>query len=153
MGIIITIFLIGLIAGVREYHKSHDPEMASINICGGLMLALFFLIPAFALTNTNCDEYYTYIPTEIELSTIDGKAIALDVAQIYYIGDNKVHRIDTGHAYIKQGDTPRAIQYKYCGFNKENWFRWLYTFPSGADYIEFYIPDGSISTSYHFGDN
>ena len=151
MGVIIIILLIGAIAAVRGYIKDRDAEDAGLKFFGGFLLAIVYTFFTLVLTTTNYDEYYTYIPTEIELPTIDGKAIALDVAQIYYIGDNKVHRIDTGHAYIKHGDTPRAIQYKYCGFNKENWFRWLYTFPDGADYVEFYIPDGSISTSYHFG--
>lgn len=151
MGIIIIILLIGIIAAVREYRKHHDSEDAALNFLGGFLLAIVYIFPALILMNLNHNEYYTYIPTEVELSTIDGKAIALDGAKIYYIGDNEVRHIDTGHAYIRYSDTPRAIYYKYCGYNQENWFRWLYTFPDGADYIEFYIPEGSISTTYHFG--
>lgn len=151
MGIIIIILLIGAIAAVREYCKYHDAEEAALNFLGGFLLALVFVFPALMLMGTNSNECYTYIPTEIELSTIDGKAIALDGAKIYYIGDNEVRGIDTGHAYIKYSDTTHAIYYKYCGYNQENWFRWLYTFPDGKDYIEFYIPEGSISTTYHFG--
>lgn len=153
MGIIISIFLIGIIAGAREYCRHHDAEAASLNILIGFLLAVLFLFPTLVLTKTNCNEYYTYIPTEIELSTIDNKSIALDGAKIYYIGNNKICSIDTSRARIKQSETPHAIYYKYCGYNQENWFRWLYTFPDGEDFVEFYIPDGSISTTYHFEDN
>lgn len=151
MGIIIIILLIGIIMGVREYCKHRDAEMAALNVFGGFLLALFYIFPALALTGTNYNEYYSYVPTEIELSSISGKSIALDGAKIYYIGNNEIRYIDTGHAYIKHSDIPRAIHYKYCGYNSENWFRWIYTFPDGHDYVEFYIPEDSISTSYHFG--
>lgn len=153
MGISIIIFLTGIIMSIYVYCKRHDSADASLYGFGGLLLAMFYLFPAVGFTSSNCDEYYAYVPTEYELSAIDGKSIALDGAKIYYIGDNEIHRIDTGHAYIEHSDTPRAIYYKYCGYNQENWFRWLYTFPSGNDYVEFYIPDGSISTTYHFKDN
>lgn len=153
MGISISIFLVGLIMGVRVYCKRRDSEEAWLNALGGFLLALFYLFPALALTGTNSNECYTYIPTEIELSAIDGKSVALDGAKIYYIGDNEIRHINAGQAYIKYNDTARAIYYKYCGYNQENWFRWLYTFPNGEDYIEFYIPEGSISTTYHFKGN
>ena len=153
MGISIIIFLIGIIIGVRVYCKRRDAEDASLYVFGGFLLAMFYLFPAVALQGTNSNECYTYIPTEIELSPIDGKSIALDGAKIYYIGNNEIRSINTKYADIKQSDTPRAIYYKYCGYNQENWFRWLYTFPNGTDYVEFYIPDGSISTTYHFKDN
>lgn len=153
MGICITIFLNGVIMGIRTYCKRRDGEQAALNVLGGFILAVFYLFFAMALTITNSDECYAYIPTEIELSAIDGKAIALDGAKIYYIGNNEIRSINTKYAHIKQSDTPRAIYYKYCGYNQENWFRWLYTFPDGTDYIEFYIPDGSISTTYHFKGN
>lgn len=153
MGISIIIFLAGIIMGVRVYCKRRDGNDASLYVAGGFLLAVFYLLPAVGLTNSNCNEYYAYIPTEIELSAIDGKSIALDGAKVYYIGDNEIRSINTKYANIKHSDTPHAIYYKYCGYNQENWFRWLYTFPNGTDYIEFYIPDGSISTTYHFKGN
>lgn len=153
MGISIIIFLTGIIMGVRVYYKRRDGEQAALNVFGGFLLAMFYIFPALALQGTNSNEYYTYIPTEIELSPIDGKSIALDGAKIYYIGDNEIRSIDTKYADIKQSDIPHAIYYKYYGYNQENWFRWIYTFPDGRDYVEFYIPDGSISTTYHFKGN
>lgn len=153
MGIVIIIFLNGVIMGIRVYCKRRDGEQAAFNVLGGFILAVFYLFFAMALTGTNSNEYYAYTPTEIELSAIDGKSIALDGAKIYYIGDNEIRSINTKYANIKHSDTPHAIYYKYCGYNQENWFRWIYTFPDGKDYVEFYIPDGSISTTYHFGGN
>lgn len=153
MGIIIISFLIGIIIGACIYHKHHDSEEFVFIVLLGCLLALVCSICAAILTSTNCDEYYTFVPTEIELSTIDGKSIALDGAKIYYIEDNEIHSVKASRAHIKNSDTPRAIYYKYCGFNEENRIRWLYTFPNGGDYVEFYIPDGSISTTYHFKGN
>lgn len=153
MGISIIIFLIGIIMGVRVYCKRRDDEEAALNVFGGFLLAMFYIFLALVLQSTNSNECYTYIPTEIELSTIDSKSIALDGEKIYYIGNNEICNINTKYTDIKHGDTPRAIYYKYCGYNSKNWYRWLYTFPNGTDYVEFYIPDGSISTTYHFKDN
>lgn len=151
MIIIIASFLTCVLMSILEYRRDKDSEVLAFSFFFGFIVALFFGLVAGILTSTNYNEYYAYTPTEITLSTIDNKSIALDGAKIYYIADDRIQQIDTGHAYIKHSDTPHAIYYKYCGYNRENWFRWLYTFPDGADYVEFYIPDGSISTTYHFG--
>lgn len=151
MILVILIFIASVVWGFVEYCKYDDSELAGFGFVLGIVLALCIVFISGVLTCTNHNEYYSYTPTELELSAIDGKYVALDGSVIYYIADNHICSIKTGCAYIKTSDTPHAIYYKYGGFNKENWFRWIYTFPDGQDYVEFYIPDGSISTTYHFG--
>lgn len=151
MILIILIFIACVAWGIVDYRRDRDNESIAIGIVMGIACALCMALISGVLTNTNHNEYYSYTPTELELSAIDGKYVALDGSLIYYIADNHIRSVKTGCAYIKTNDTPHAIYYKYCGFNKENWFRWIYTFPDGQDYVEFYIPDGAISTEYHFG--
>ena len=151
MILIILVFIAGIIWGIVDCHKCGDKESIAFGFIIGIALALFMTLIGGILTSTNYNEYYSYTPTELELSAIDGKYVALDGSLMYYIVDNHIRSVKTGCAYIKTSDTPHAIYYKYCGFNKENWFRWIYTFPDGQDYVEFYIPDGAISTEYHFG--
>ena len=151
MILIILIFIVCVVWGFAYYCKYDDKESVAIGFVMGLVLAMCMAMVSGILTNTNHNEYYSYTPTELELSSVDGKYVALDGSMIYYIADNHIRSMKTGCTYIKTSDTPHAIYYKYCGFNKENWFRWIYTFPDGQDYVEFYIPDGAISTAYHFG--
>ena len=153
MILIILVFIVCVIWGIVDYFKDRDKESIGIGFMIGIVLALCMAMVSGVLTGTNHNEYYSFTPTEIELSTIDEKYIILDGSLIYYVTDNHIRSIKTGCTYIKTSDTPRAIYYKYGGFNKENWFRWIYTFPDGQDYVEFYIPDGAISTAYHFGGN
>jgi uncharacterized protein with PQ loop repeat len=151
MILIILIFIACVVWGFAYYCKNDEKESVAIGFVMGIVLAMCMAMVSGILTNTNHNEYYSYTPTELELSAVDGKYVALDGSLIYYIADNHIRSVKTGCAYIKTSDAPHAIYYKYCGFNKENWFRWIYTFPDGQDYIEFYIPDGAISTAYHFG--
>ena len=137
--------------GICKYNQSHDTSDIWYGVFVGIALATCMLIVCGIFTSTNQNEFFSYTPIEIELSSIADKYLALNGAKIYYIADGCIRSISTGYAFIKMDETPHAIYYKYGGFNKENWFRWIYTFPDGKDYIEFYVPDNSISTEYHFG--
>ena len=150
MILIIILVISGAFWGLCKYNQSHDASDIWYGVFVGIALATCMLMVCGIFTGTNQNEFFSYTPTELELTSIADKYLTLDGAKIYYIADNCVRSISTGYAFIKIDEIPHAIYYKYGGFNGENWYRWLYTFPSGKDYVEFYVPDNSISTTYHF---
>ena len=150
MILMIILFISGVFWGICKYNQTHDASDLALGVFVGLMLAISMLIVGGVLTGTNQNEFFSYTPTEIELSSIADKYLMLDGSKIYYIADNCIRNMRADYALIKVDEIPHAIYYKYGGFDGENWWRLLYTFPNGRDYVEFYVPDNSISTTYHF---
>lgn len=150
MILMFILFISSVFWGICEYSKDHDKSDIWFSVFVGAMLAVCMLMIGGILTGTNQNEFFSYTPTEMELTSIADKYLALDGEKIYYITDECIRSITTSYAFIKLDEIPHAIYYKYNGFNGENWWRWIYTFPNGKDYVEFYVPDNSISTKYHF---
>lgn len=152
MYLMILAFLICAGWGIYEYHNDGMKESLGLGFAVGLCMALCLSLIAGVLTTSLDDSYYSYAPARIELTPLEDKYIALDMGTIYYISDNEVRHISASNAVIKATtEPPHAVYYTYHGFNAEHWWAFIYTFPNGEDRVEFNIPDGSISTKYHFG--
>lgn len=152
MFLMILVFLICVGEGIREYCNDGLKETLGLGFGIGICAALCVSLVAGVLTTTLDNSYYAYAPARIELTPLEDKYIALDGGVIYYISDNEVRLISASNAVIKATtEPPHAVYYTYHGFNAEHWWALIYTFPNGEDLVEFNIPDGAISTKYHFG--
>jgi len=96
----------------------------------------------FALTDSSTIEGYHFLYS----GQIDG-----DLVYRYVIETEKgkhIEEISAEHAYIKEGDYTPTVKIHDIKFAKDwySWFAYDFLFD---DYVEFYIPENTITTEYN----
>lgn len=151
MGFIALGFLIPLIIYLRESHRTHDYSdmVEGIMVCV-IVAALMSLLALFTPMNLPYT-VYEYEPERIELTKVDGIYIAVGEEYTRYVSNYEFGEIKNKDAAIHTSNKAYANYMHYRGFNKENVWRWLYSFPTGNDRIEFYVPEDGIAFRYTLG--
>lgn len=138
----ILIILAFLLTCIIAYKETKDFQ---VGILIGIAVVLPTLMIAGALTTTNQPQYYAYEAERQEIAPFENAYALIESDTIYYMRDGRLCKVPTQYAHFMASDDPHLLYFHQCGFNKENAWRWLYTFPSARDYLEFHIPESTLT--------